>query len=145
MSPEFADSALPDSRTIAPLTPVLTELADATVTWPDDGPREAPLMIVTAPPVAVTSVVDPACRVMLPPAPVSPVPSRTLMEPPRPPVAVPVKTFTEPELPLKVVPLNSEIVPETPETAELAEETMTLPLDVANDRPEVTVTEPPVA
>ena len=80
--PLFPDADVPVLNTTDPLTPADATLGVMMFTAPLPPLAAAPLTMLTAPPVADTDVVWPACNRMYPPTPLFPVPTTTLTAPP---------------------------------------------------------------
>ena len=144
------DSNAPSPLVIEIAPPV--ELADppaAMVTAPpspdvDPSPVPAPAVTNTAPPAPEASVLSPAVSVILPPAPVLPVPIKTEMSPPAPPTASPELTATDPEAPLVASPVLTDIAPLTPEVPASADAIVTVPDDSVSPVPLTIHIDPPV-
>ena len=108
-----------------------------------------PDAIETLPPNALAlSPLHPALNDKLPPAPLSPAPAPTVTDPPAPPEALPVSIESAPELPPVASPLLTLTSPllllSLPAPLALAEPTDTLPLELDELTPLVTLTDPPL-
>ena len=99
----------------------------------------------TLPPAAPAAVLAPAVMQALPPAPLSPPPTVSDTDPPAPPEALPVSIESAPELPPADPPLLTLTSPLLlPAPLALAEPTDTLPLELDELTPLVTLTDPPL-
>ena len=118
--------------------------AEVISTLPEAHP--VPDEIETLPPAArALSALQPALNDKLPPAPLSPAPAPTVTEPPAPPEALPVSIDNAPELPPAERPLLTLTSPLLlPAPLALAEPTATLPLELDELTPLVTLTLPPL-
>lgn len=81
MLPELPDAAVPELRTMVPVTPENSAFAERTVTAPDDDEEPPPETMLTTPPDAVAKSVVPARMTTLPPCPLSVTPTAIEMLP----------------------------------------------------------------
>jgi hypothetical protein len=127
MSPELTDP-VPVLIVISPELPPVPLTAVSIVTPPDVFLEENPLDSTILPPFPELEVVFPALKLIFPPFPTAPEPTRIEILPPLPAVAVPVDNIINPLGPWVATPESNLTNPETPDTPAFLVPMMIFPL-----------------